>query len=291
MAFVGAYTCGWMAYLILLACTRLIDGLRQGKFNIYGIVDVASSVLQALVLALLWPLTAWAGRMRLSFLTTALVPLVGAAVFDAVNFALLWLQFGSEAYSWIAWPMLYGTIIYGLIATTFHMVRLNHTRHCQAQAIERAHGLLVKSELNTLRSKLNPHFLFNTLQPIIALTRKDPGTAETTLCQFSDMLRYVLDTEKDGRARVTLKEEFSFVRDYLDLEALRLGPRLHVDWELDDAASGLDLPPLSLQPLVENSIKHAFNPYSRPGRLLIHTQIAPSAQVLTITVRDNGPGA
>jgi LytS/YehU family sensor histidine kinase len=180
---------------------------------------------------------------------------------------------------------------YGVIATTFHMVRTNAARRRQEVAMQQAHALLVATELNALRSKLNPHFLFNTLHSIIALTRRDPNAAETALFQFSDMLRYVLDTEKTGNDRVTLDDELRFVRDYLELESLRLGPRLKVDWELDDAASGQMLPALSLQPLVENSIKHAFNPHSRPGRLLIRTRLDESTGTLVLSVGDDGPGA
>jgi LytS/YehU family sensor histidine kinase len=148
----------------------------------------------------------------------------------------------------------------------------------------------VTTELNALRNKLNPHFLFNTLHSIIALTRKDPDAAETALFQFSDMLRYVLDAEKNGD-RVTLEAELGFVRDYLELESLRLGTRLKIDWELDEDAARHSLPALSLQPLVENSIKHAFNPHSRPGRLLIRTHVDAAAGKLAMTVGDDGPGA
>jgi sensor histidine kinase YesM len=105
------------------------------------------------------------------------------------------------------------------------------------------------------------------------------------------MLRYVLDTEKSGSDRVTLEDELRFTRDYLELESLRLGARLKVDWELDATAAHIALPALSLQPLVENSIKHAFNPHSRPGRLHIRTRVDAQAGVLAMTVGDDGPGA
>jgi LytS/YehU family sensor histidine kinase len=105
------------------------------------------------------------------------------------------------------------------------------------------------------------------------------------------MLRYVLDTEKSGSDRVTLEDELRFVRDYLELEGLRLGTRLKVEWELDDEAAHIALPALSLQPLVENSIKHAFNPHSRPGLLRIRTRVEDGERLLTMTVGDDGPGA
>jgi LytS/YehU family sensor histidine kinase len=81
------------------------------------------------------------------------------------------------------------------------------------------------------------------------------------------------------------------VRDYLELESLRLGPRLQVEWDLDHSAGSQALPALSLQPLVENSIKHAFNPRSRPGHLILRSRIDVDAQALVLSVCDNGPGA
>jgi LytS/YehU family sensor histidine kinase len=157
--------------------------------------------------------------------------------------------------------------------------------------MKEAQNLVIASELSALRNKLNPHFLFNTLHSIIALTQRNPAAAETALFQFSDMLRYVLDTEKSGSDRVTLEDELRFVRDYLELESLRLGSRLKIEWELDEEAARIALPALSLQPLVENSIKHAFNPHSRPGLLRIRTLVDDEAGALTMTVGDDGPGA
>jgi LytS/YehU family sensor histidine kinase len=217
---------------------------------------------------------------------------VGAPAYAGLSYGLPGLIYGwTQPLSFYVWPVLYSMMGYGVIATAFHMIRANDARRRQEVAVQQAHALLVATELNALRSKLNPHFLFNTLHSIIALTRKDPNAAETALFQFSDMLRYVLDTEKTGNDRVTLDDELRFVRDYLELESLRLGARLHVDWELDDAASSHLLPALSLQPLVENSIKHAFNPHSRPGRLLIRTRLDAHTGRLVLSVGDDGPGA
>jgi len=157
-------------------------------------------------------------------------------------------------------------------------------------AISQAEALVAKSELTALRNKLNPHFLFNTLHSIIALTRKESGAAETALLKFSDMLRYILDTEKSGDTMVTLDEELKFVRDYLALESLRLGSRLSVEWDIDDATRYHLLPALTVQPLVENSIKHAFNPHSRAGKLTISAHINAANRDLDIAVSDDGPG-
>jgi signal transduction histidine kinase len=286
------YACGWLAYMLLLvAMLRLADTNPNG-FDWRSTMQLLWNVPQALLLALHWPLSGWMERRNVSCVTRGLIHIVGAPTFAILSYALPALISGTkQPLPFYVWPMLYSMMEYGVIATTFHMVRANAARRRQEAAVQQAHALLVATELNALRSKLNPHFLFNTLHSIIALTRKDPNAAETALFQFSDMLRYVLDTEKTGNDRVTLDDELRFVRDYLELESLRLGSRLKVDWELDDNAGGHVLPALSLQPLVENSIKHAFNPHSRPGRLLIRTRVDERRRTLVLSVGDDGPGA
>ncbi|WP_229412849.1 sensor histidine kinase [Massilia sp. Root335] len=286
------YACGWIAYMLLLSVALHLDDINRSGFNWRGLVPMLWVVPQALVLALHWPLGGWLERRHASATTMCLVHAVGGPAYGLLSYALPAMLYGAtQPLSFYVWPVLYSIMSYGVIAITFHMVRANAMRRRQDAAMQQAHALLVASELNALRSKLNPHFLFNTLHSIIALTRRDPNAAETALFQFSDMLRYVLDTEKTGNDRVTLDDELRFVRDYLELESLRLGPRLSIDWELDDNAGGHVLPALSLQPLVENSIKHAFNPHSRPGRLLIRTRVDERMGTLVLSVGDDGPGA
>jgi sensor histidine kinase YesM len=286
------YAFVWFDYLIMLAMALQIDDLAKGHFNWHASIPVFWSIPQAFFLALLWPLSAWLERKSLSLIALIYIHIVGAFSYPIAVYTLIAMNTGfKQALGWYIWPVLYGAMTYGVVAAAFHAVRLNHARQRQALAIQQAQTLLVASELNALRNKLNPHFLFNTLHSIIALTRRNPEAAETALFQFSDMLRYVLDTEKSGSDRVTLEDELRFVRDYLELESLRLGPRLKIEWDLDMDAAGLPLPALSLQPLVENSIKHAFNPHSRPGLLRIRTRVDDAAQSLTMTVGDDGPGA
>jgi hypothetical protein len=287
------YVIGWIDYLCVMTMAVQLDTLSQGHFDWYRASgDVLWSVPQAFLLALLWPLSGWMERRRLPSTAEFLIHAGCAATYAIGSYGLLSMVVQSERpLSWYVWPVLYSIMTYVVIAAMFHAVRMSHARQRQAAAIQQAQTLLVASELNALRNKLNPHFLFNTLHSIIALTRRNPEAAETALFQFSDMLRYVLDTEKSGSDRVTLEDELRFVRDYLELESLRLGSRLKVEWELDDDAAGLPLPALSLQPLVENSIKHAFNPHSRPGLLRIRTRVDDAARLLTMTVGDDGPGA
>jgi sensor histidine kinase YesM len=288
------YACAWLAYTVVVGLAVQIEDLLKGHFHgIIVLMCFGSTVPTALGLALVWPLTGWLQRRRLGTARLAAVHVGLALAFGLFSLMLMFASGtpGTRSLSWYTWPFMYSLMMYAVVAGIFYLIRASEAAHRQALAIHQAQSLLVASELSALRSKLNPHFLFNTLHSIIALTRKNPGAAETALFQFSDMLRYVLDTEKSGNDRVTLEDELRFVRDYLDLEALRLGTRLTVEWDVDDQAAGYSLPALTLQPLVENSIKHAFNPHSRPGTLLIRTRLDAPACRLTLTVRDDGPGA
>jgi LytS/YehU family sensor histidine kinase len=287
------YAGAWLGYTVLIACALQSKNLSQGRFNLEEALHAGSAmIVPALVLSLVWPLTGYLERRGWRAPLVSMIHMTGALLFSVFSQLVLAILIAPQVMPvlWYTWPFLFSLMMYAVIAAIFHSIRANHAVQRQMLAMHQAQSLLIASELNALRSKLNPHFLFNTLHSIIALTRKDSAAAETALFQFSDMLRYVLDTEKSGNDRVTLDDELRFVRDYLDLEALRLGARLTVKWDIDDAAGGHTLPALSLQPIVENSIKHAFNPHSRPGILLIQTRL-DAGNRLSMTVRDAGPGA
>jgi signal transduction histidine kinase len=287
------YAAGWLVYGVFISFADQLDLVMAGHFDGQRwLLTIFSLLPSALLLALAWPLTGFFERRghRLTAIIGIHIP--AAFAFSVLSQTPFWITFHtSRPMSWYVWPLLYHVMIYLLGAGIFHLIRASEKAHRQALAMKDAQNLLVTSELSALRNKLNPHFLFNTLHSIIALTQRNPAAAETALFQFSDMLRYVLDTERSGSDRVTLDAELDFVRDYLELEQLRLGERLQVEWDLDEDAGDHPLPALSLQPLVENSIKHAFNPHSRPGILQIRTRRDPASGALTMTVRDTGPGA
>lgn len=287
------YTVVWLAYAVFLAIADQMDNVADGRFDAGRFaLTIVSLVPSALLLALVWPLTGLLERRRYRLARVLAVHVASALVFSIVAQGPFWTIFKTgKPVSWYIWPLLYHAMTYLLGAGIFHLIRAGEKAHRQALAMQEAQNLVIASELSALRNKLNPHFLFNTLHSIIALTQRNPAAAETALFQFSDMLRYVLDTERGGSDRVTLAAELDFVRDYLELEGLRLGERLHVEWDLDEDAGDHPLPALSLQPLVENSIKHAFNPHSRPGILQIRTRRDAASGNLTMTVRDSGPGA
>lgn len=182
-----------------------------------------------------------------------------------------------------------GFFVYGLLAAVSHGVRIAGRLKEQEARAARADALRMHAELAALRGQLNPHFLFNTLHTLTALVRRDPATAENALERFGDMLRYVLDVKRSQREDVSLADEMDFVNDYLALEQLRLGDRLHVVERIDPDALDCVLPSLTLQPLIENAIKYGIAPRAQGGTIEIVASFA--GDTLELEVRDDGPGA
>jgi len=188
------------------------------------------------------------------------------------------------------WQAMWGVFVY--VALMLGFGGAVHARRANAAALAaaRAEAALVRAELAAISAKLNPHFLFNTLNSLLMLTRRDPAAAEQALLRFSRMMRYVLDTSPGGDERVTLQEELDFVRDYLELESLRLGPRLKVEWLIDPATVHDAIPPLTLQPLVENSVVHGIAPQLQGGTVRIHAERLAAPGALSLRVDDDGAG-
>ena len=136
------------------------------------------------------------------------------------------------------------------------------------------------ARLTELQSRIRPHFLFNTLNSAIALVREEPAKAESLLEDLSDLFRHAL--VEQGEA-VTLAEEITLARRYLAIEEVRFGKRLQVQWSLDPRTDNARLPPLLLQPLVENAVKHGVEPSACGGKLRVLTELRGSRVVVRIT--------
>ncbi|MEY4346348.1 MAG: hypothetical protein RL032_2180 [Pseudomonadota bacterium] len=137
-----------------------------------------------------------------------------------------------------------------------------------------------QARLAELQSRIRPHFLFNTLNSAIALVRAEPAKAEALLEDLSDLFRHALDNQ--GNA-VSLAEEISLAQRYLAIEQVRFDERLRVRWSLDPKADGARLPPLILQPLVENAVRHGVEPSAAGADVMISTQRRGSVVVIKVT--------
>jgi two-component system LytT family sensor kinase len=145
--------------------------------------------------------------------------------------------------------------------------------------------LLLSTRLAALASQINPHFLFNTLTSISSLIRSEPETARTLIVKLSGLLRRLLRSQEHF---VTLREELEAIDQYLDIEAVRFGPKLTIEKSIDPATLDVVVPSMLLQPLVENSIKHGLSPKIGEGRILIRSSRQNGHSIIDII--DNGVG-
>jgi two-component system, LytTR family, sensor kinase len=151
---------------------------------------------------------------------------------------------------------------------------------------ERLRSELAESQLRALRARLDPHFLFNSLNTVSSLIHAEPDRAERVIARLSELLRRAL--ESGTEQEVPLREELDFVRSYLDIEEARFEERLRVRWAVDDDALDALVPPLLLQPLVENAIRHGVAPRASPGCVEISAR--RDGGHLLLAVRDDGVG-
>lgn len=136
------------------------------------------------------------------------------------------------------------------------------------------------ARLAELQSRIRPHFLFNTLNSAIALVRAEPAKAEAVLEDLSELFRHAL---ADPAESVTLEQEIALARRYLEIEQVRFGSRLRVQWAVDSRADAAQLPPLLLQPLVENAVKHGVEPSVLGADVKISTELRGGNVVIKVT--------
>jgi signal transduction histidine kinase len=146
--------------------------------------------------------------------------------------------------------------------------------------------LVAQAELRALQSQIHPHFLFNALNALYGIIPREARGARETVLNLADIFRYFLETKK---TLVPLEEEMHIVKAYLDVEHLRLGDKLRVEISVTPEAQSVTIPILSIQPLVENAVKHGIAPLAGGGLVQISASIGPEGALL-ISVRDSGPG-
>lgn len=135
------------------------------------------------------------------------------------------------------------------------------------------------ARLAELQSRIRPHFLFNALNTALALVRLDPQRAEQVLEDLAELFRAAL---AESGAAVSLADEIELAQRYLAIEETRFGERLRVEWDLDPAAGRARVPPLVLQPLVENAVRHGVEPAADGGRVLVRSQVRAGSVVVTV---------
>ncbi len=179
------------------------------------------------------------------------------------NFLLAWLNIG-VAHAWV-----------------FGRRALQRQR--QAEQLQ---ARLTETRLEALSAQLNPHFLFNALNSMAELVHRDPAAADRMLVGLGELLRSSLDHRQ--RPLVALHEELRLLRHYLEIEKVRLGERLQLHWDIDASVADALVPPLLLQPLAENAIRHAIAEKIAPGHLGV--SVRGDGPWLRLEIRDDGDG-
>ena len=300
------YAAAWLPYAASYVAIFLVQDSRAELLS--AVRDMLLNVVLAasLGIGVLWlcGLLRWTSHRRLWFFPAHLAA--------AVLYSALWCggvilaltavasyrrgglsPFVFSGYS-LHWQLFSGLMIYGTLASVAYVLQVVERLRQEEARAARAENLRVRAELEALRAKLNPHFLFNTLHTLMSLVRHNPLAAEQSLERFAALLRYTLSVARDeggGQAEdVSLASEWKFVENYLALEGLRLGSRLRVEADVCPESLACTLPALTLQPLVENAVKHAIAPRAGGGTLRILARVEPD-ETLRLEVGDDGPGA
>ncbi len=177
------------------------------------------------------------------------------------------------------------TIYIAIVVGAHAYEYLERVRKQQIERYEYQQALAV-SELQALKMQLHPHFLFNTLHGISTLIDTDQKNAKAMVVKLSGLLRTAL--RYSGADLISLREELTFIREYLDLEAMRLGPRLKVEWFIDPAAEATLVPQMILQPLVENAIQHGVAGQRSEGWIELFAQ--KTGNLLELKIRNSAAG-
>jgi two-component system LytT family sensor kinase len=222
-----------------------------------------------------WTLIAWIAAIDTAWL------------FGSISLIFLFIPATNEAYEdLVIGTLLLRFFVSAVVLTCLALItwirRQNESEKKSLNRFNEIQKISREAELNTLRQQLQPHFLFNSLNSIQALTSSDPARAKKMLLQLSDFLRGTL--RKDNHSYVTVEEEIEHTRLYLEIEMVRFSDRLQLQWNLDENCFDKKIPALVLQPLVENAIK--FGVYQTTGPVLIGIDVSCLKELIKISVQN-----
>jgi hypothetical protein len=279
---------GWLTYI---AIWLPIGGMLGFVVNVYGRFAFLPAMLltwPVTVLLALACLTPWYTCRALPLNTTAPWKILSshvtvAAVASSIVVAVIQLTVGIGQNASSAFEERFHSVTPVLAGTVFLCYLLSIALHYVLLAVEsgkQAEILSREAELKALKAQVNPHFLFNSLNSISALTTVDAKRAREMCIRLSDFLRISLRLGE--RLSIPFGEELSLTSSYLDVEQIRFGSRLRVQHDFDSACADCEVPPLLVQPLVENAIKHGIASLSDGGEILMSARVANQRLRFTI---------
>ena len=237
--------------VIVTALTVVAAMLKSSNWSslVQQWVDIAAVVqpIAILSLLLLGAANSWLHKIEYRFAVLLIVLAEVAITLLVMRFAALTLEtVMTDA----------GREIFFAVATTLTLIGYFNLRN---RALSPA---LSEARLQALQARIRPHFLFNSINAVLSLIRAEPRRAETALEDMADLFRVLM---ADNRDLAPLENEVELCRQYLALEQLRLGERLQIEWHVDNMPKDALMPPLVLQPLLENAVYHGIEPSIEPG--------------------------
>jgi len=218
-----------------------------------------------------------------------LFPLYGVVNSAYQYYVDVWLKTGlynGPVQNVLSWIIYFNLLTYIVQFAVYHGYEILRELRIKERVALQLLTLQKEQELATLKSQINPHFLFNTLNSISAMVSTNAEETRTMIAQLADLLRYVIEGFKIDL--VPLRAELQFVKDYVDLESKRMGDRLSTEFQIDQALIAFPIPPMILQPLVENAIKHGIAPLEEGGKVTV--QIQKTDDRILFRVCDTGVG-
>jgi two-component system sensor histidine kinase AlgZ len=252
-----------LAGILLSVVFALVSGKNLQSFDWLQFALIALFVLWVVLLsvALLCRLRPY--LVRLSLLQGAVSSyLIILAVTLLVSLVAQWVmtEYLGRRVGFDAWLALEHVLVAAILAgVSLRYLYLQEQLHVQQQAE-------LSSRIQALQSRIRPHFLFNSMNIIASLIETEPALAERVVEDLSTLFRATLS---DANQLVPLEQEIALAKNYLHIEALRLGERLKVEWHVDSFEQGVVLPHLSLQPLLENAIYHGIQPLPQGGTIVV----------------------
>ena len=289
LLFWSLHVLGWSAYGV----SQYVGALLYGKPVAYGqyiaVAAMAGSILTIplrYICRWLWkqpPATMIAGSIAAAWITALLLRVVMNWFYhtyvESQWHTEHWYEYFSGALS--------STYLITCWIGLYFGVRYYESLQSQRVATLQAASLAQEAQLKMLRYQLNPHFLFNTLNAISTLILDNRNsTANSAVTGLSEFLRYTLD--QDPMKKVTVAQEMDALNLYLNIEKMRFGERLRLNYAIEDGASTMLMPSLLLQPLIENAIKYAVSPREQGGQIRIGAHV--TGGMLQLEVADDGPG-
>lgn len=285
------FIAGWTALVVVLALT-----LRLQKSGVTLEAAFLSKAIEGYALALL-SLVVWHASKRIhdaakwKFAAHAALAIVVIAAWKGVHIAYFYSRYGRDfwelifADSWVFQALMAATMYAALLGGTLALQAARREREREVREAQLALATR-EAELSALRAQLHPHFLFNSLNSILQLIDGDPPRAREMVVRLAEVMQASLG--RTSLQQVPLAKEIELMRAYLDIEQIRFASRLRVDIDVSDDAGAASVPPLVLQPLVENAVKHGIAPHPAGGAVGIAARVRGDR--LLVEVSDTGTG-